>query len=326
MAAKLTCRQCGREIGFLGSLLGPARQTGRCTACESHVQVVLVRFRQALLAACDDGLLTPVEWSGLTGMLAMQRVELEEALAFVRGDSLAFLERSLTIAAADGIITDEEERRIHRLRRIFHIPDALAQPVLDRMAYLRRISEVRTGKLPTVAPTIHLDADESCHMEAVATYRKVTAKAMVPVPGRLIVTSKQVHFVSPEGGWVIKLKSILRVEQDVTGVYLELSTKKGNGKYLVHDALLTEAVITTLVRIDRRQLVTPADDERITRHIPHPVKIAVWQRDQGKCVQCGATSYLEYDHIIPHSKGGANTVGNVQLLCRRCNLAKSDSL
>jgi 5-methylcytosine-specific restriction endonuclease McrA len=63
-----------------------------------------------------------------------------------------------------------------------------------------------------------------------------------------------------------------------------------------------------------------------SRHIPDEIKVEVWQRDAGKCVRCGAEDYLEYDHIIPFSKGGANTVNNVQLLCRKCNLAKGGEL
>jgi len=35
---------------------------------------------------------------------------------------------------------------------------------------------------------------------------------------------------------------------------------------------------------------------------------------------------LEFDHIIPVAKGGANTIDNVQILCRRCNGQKSDRI
>ena len=52
----------------------------------------------------------------------------------------------------------------------------------------------------------------------------------------------------------------------------------------------------------------------------------VWRRDDGACVRCGATEYLEFDHIIPFSKGGADTVQSIQLLCRRCKLDKSDQI
>jgi HNH endonuclease len=109
------------------------------------------------------------------------------------------------------------------------------------------------------------------------------------------------------------------------GVYLELSKGTGNGLYTVSDPTLVGAVLDTLVKISKRQLVvTKAADT--SRHIPQDVKNAVWQRDGGKCVQCGSSSYLEFDHIIPHTKGGANTVGNIQLLCRNCNLKKSDRI
>ncbi|MDP7666422.1 MAG: HNH endonuclease signature motif containing protein [Candidatus Poseidoniia archaeon] len=35
---------------------------------------------------------------------------------------------------------------------------------------------------------------------------------------------------------------------------------------------------------------------------------------------------MEFDHIIPFSKGGANTYRNIQLLCESCNRDKSDTL
>ena len=57
--------------------------------------------------------------------------------------------------------------------------------------------------------------------------------------------------------------------------------------------------------------------------IPQHVKDRVWNRDGGKCVQCDSNEDLEFDHIIPHSKGGANTYRNIQLLCEPCNRKKS---
>ena len=58
--------------------------------------------------------------------------------------------------------------------------------------------------------------------------------------------------------------------------------------------------------------------------ISSEVRREVWRRDEGKCVKCGSRKNLEYDHIIPVSKGGSNTVRNVELLCEECNRAKSD--
>jgi 5-methylcytosine-specific restriction endonuclease McrA len=72
----------------------------------------------------------------------------------------------------------------------------------------------------------------------------------------------------------------------------------------------------------RREVAAPVG-ERHSRRIPQEVKIAVSARDGGVCRQCGSTEKLQFDHIIPASKGGANTVANIQLLCGRCNRAKA---
>ena len=60
--------------------------------------------------------------------------------------------------------------------------------------------------------------------------------------------------------------------------------------------------------------------------IPDDVKVLVWRRDDGRCVRCGSNRFLEFDHIVPLSMGGANTTRNLQLLCEGCNRAKGGSL
>jgi hypothetical protein len=62
--------------------------------------------------------------------------------------------------------------------------------------------------------------------------------------------------------------------------------------------------------------------QRNTRNIPQDVKIAVAARDQGRCRQCGSTKDLHFDHVIPWSRSGTNTVQNIQLLCGPCNRRK----
>jgi hypothetical protein len=59
------------------------------------------------------------------------------------------------------------------------------------------------------------------------------------------------------------------------------------------------------------------------RVIPTAVKLEVWRRDEGRCVRCGATDNLHFDHVLPYSLGGASvTAANVQILCARHNLQK----
>ena len=71
------------------------------------------------------------------------------------------------------------------------------------------------------------------------------------------------------------------------------------------------ATLTSGVKHERRRI------------IPTSVKMEVWKRDVGKCVICGATDELHFDHDLPYSLGGTSVkVENVQLLCARHNLSK----
>jgi 5-methylcytosine-specific restriction endonuclease McrA len=56
--------------------------------------------------------------------------------------------------------------------------------------------------------------------------------------------------------------------------------------------------------------------------IPERVRHEVWRRDQGRCVECGSRERLEFDHIIPLSRGGSNTARNVELRCEKHNRSK----
>lgn len=63
------------------------------------------------------------------------------------------------------------------------------------------------------------------------------------------------------------------------------------------------------------------------RIIPTEIKLEVWKRDEGKCVTCGADDELHFDHVLPFSKGGTSIKAeNVQLLCARHNLEKSNKI
>lgn len=70
-------------------------------------------------------------------------------------------------------------------------------------------------------------------------------------------------------------------------------------------------------------------DKQIThsRLIPSEVKKIVWKRDEGKCVLCGETKNLHFDHDLPYSLGGTSiTEKNIRLLCMKHNLEKSNKI
>ncbi|MBN2603686.1 MAG: HNH endonuclease [Candidatus Thermoplasmatota archaeon] len=86
--------------------------------------------------------------------------------------------------------------------------------------------------------------------------------------------------------------------------------------------------VFTLKLSDEQDLTTNEHiDLAHTRLIPSEVKKEVWKRDAGKCVLCGSTKNLHFDHDLPFSRGGTSlTTKNIRLLCAKCNLAKSDKI
>jgi hypothetical protein len=64
-------------------------------------------------------------------------------------------------------------------------------------------------------------------------------------------------------------------------------------------------------------------DDVASRRIPTEVKQAVYKRDRGRCVLCGSTKELHFDHDFPFSRGGTSlSAENIRILCARCNLSK----
>jgi hypothetical protein len=57
------------------------------------------------------------------------------------------------------------------------------------------------------------------------------------------------------------------------------------------------------------------------------MKLKVALRDNCVCQECRSTllpDEIEYDHIIPYSKGGPTSVENLRVLCRTCNRARGN--
>ena len=80
-----------------------------------------------------------------------------------------------------------------------------------------------------------------------------------------------------------------------------------------------------------RKASVAVQTKRSTRVISDKLRYQVLKRDNFKCCACGASPAkdpaveLHIDHIIPWSKGGETIPQNLQTLCSRCNIGKSDS-
>jgi hypothetical protein len=68
-------------------------------------------------------------------------------------------------------------------------------------------------------------------------------------------------------------------------------------------------------------------EQKIRDPISKSIRHEVFKKDNYRCIECGATNtetILHVDHIIPKSAGGTDELSNLQTLCDKCNLAKSN--
>lgn len=122
--------------------------------------------------------------------------------------------------------------------------------------------------------------------------------------------------------------AIVRVYQKIVdGVWVY------NGAFRLVDSWLEPSGPRQVFKF-RLELADESDFHRLeemelphNRVIPSAVKVAVYKRDKGQCVLCGAMDNLHFDHDFPFSKGGTSILAdNVRLLCARHNLHKSDKI
>ena len=143
--------------------------------------------------------------------------------------------------------------------------------------------------------------------------------------GEVFVTNERIIFKSEDHVINIPLQGIISVDLDNSFVIIKSKTAKSSCDFCTVDACILEAHIdVTLKHFHRKADILHSS--KTNRHMSQATMSAVWQRCNGQCVECGAVRPLEFDHIIPISKGGSNSEQNLQILCRECNLAKRDRI
>ena len=293
----------------------------RCATCASTLRALRVSYRADLR-----------RWI-LHGAMAERRDQLVAGAAFLAlsfdaemgrfvMDRRAALETAASFVTVNGII---ESNEIHGfvglMERLQLSREEHAIAILQGLRRAHALQEFSRGHLPNIAPSIALPSDELVYFESGARWVKRGARSPILAPGLLVVSNKALHFLGAQAGKHLRWAKIHDSGFDAGRVWVATTYAEGAIHFIVPDPELVGAVLRGVLLVNRR-LTLPSVDARDVRRVPHHVRAEVWRRDGGACVQCGAASYLEYDHVIPLARGGATSARNLQLLCRRCNASK----
>lgn len=314
-----TCPRCGRRRWRLIGSSAP------CRTCAEEIDEYLAGWRpQALRVLAADGPTGPA-WASLWTQLRRHRIESGAALAALRGPGAAQLERLAAFALADGTVGAAELERFDATVAALGLRGAGMDELRRSLRRVRILSRLRAGELPAIAvPDLHLDPDERVHLDTPATRVRRTARGTRSVAGRLICSNKKLRFIGPGAGIEIPWARAVSVAVADGLVSVAATSARGGAEFEVAEPELVAAVVEGALRVAKRLTVAPG--RRDSRSIAPDIKAQVWQRDGGRCVECGSTHYLEFDHIIPLSRGGATSVANLQILCRGCNRDKGEHI
>jgi HNH endonuclease len=311
-----------RALATLRATLGidRAEAIGATEALSRNAYVDAVR------RIVETGVVMPSARADLERLKGALLIRDADARVYLRDEATKLYRELFTLAAQDGEITAEEEESLDWLQREAGIGESDVRAAKERIAQIRRLAEYRLGRLPIVQTRMILESGDHCHWVGNCEYFYSTPSGKGrQVSGTLALTSRKVILNSEGKPLSFSPSRVLDIRRGSGGIQLDIEGRSGSGTYCVRQPEELEAVLTGLVR-KHKYLAVEHYSSAATRHIPREVKVEVWHRDGGRCVQCSAVEYLEFDHVIPHSRGGANTVANVQILCRKCNGEKSDRI
>ncbi|WP_225728846.1 MULTISPECIES: TerD family protein [unclassified Nocardia] len=311
-----SCARCGNPLRR--KLFGG---TAPCQRCAAEIEEFLTHWHsRAWRVLTGSGTRGP-EWAELWASLRYQRISADAGRNTLRDMGLTYVERLVTFAFADGEIEQAELDTFEHAIAELGLCGPQIEELRRRMHRGRTLSRLRGGELPQVRTRgLHLDPEEKVHLDLPAVHVRQLARGPKFTEGRLLASNKKLRFVGAGTGTEIPWSRIVSVHAEANTVVLGATSARGGATFEVGDPDYVAAALEGALRVAKRLVLTPRQLD--TRSIPQEVKAEVWQRDGGKCVECGDGHYLEFDHIIPLSRGGATSASNLQILCRSCNRAK----
>ena len=335
------CVRCNTTLSFLEQM-SRVGQTKMCVICTGQVASTLQRLQQQMTYKASQYAVTKEFSDYVYRELSDNRVPPDQAQLLLQQLSthqimgtVQRLRQQIMHMAARNEFSKDFIDSVHRELSNNRVPPEHAQPVIQLLNNQRYLCNIRQGHLPTVRVHTILDTDEKAHLSTTATYYKPN-KQIRFIHGEIIATNKKLYFITPDrDSMTIDWNNVVDVHsssgttpqgQPTILMHIQVSKGSGGGFYYVPDPTLAVTIIDTAVRLWKRHLVELKANPN-TQGIPEHVKKAVFYRDGGRCVQCGYSGeYIEYDHILPRSKGGKNTADNIQLLCGQCNRKKGNRI
>lgn len=288
-------------------------------------------LRGLFLSAVEDGGLSPSAWTNLLHAASVLGIDSAELTKAIQPQAIAFVEHVLADAKQDNSISADEEKHLVWLGRNLHIPEKHLRYVENEIELLKRLEAISKGILPSLErPSgIEVVSGEIVHFAAHCTLHIVRHLKSGPVtsahPGLLCITNLRTLFSSDAKSFYFRHSSLIGHSGTSRLIDLRVHGKPEMSFYFNPPQEFVYPILETAVGLANQTKIT-IDTSRQSRHISRDVRQIVWQRYGGRCADCNALEYLEFDHIVPVAKGGSNSEANVQLLCRRCNLRKSDRI
>ena len=287
--------------------------------------------RSLFAGVASDGQLTRDEWKRFRETVEWLGIPKDRMLQAIRQPAKQLVEHALADARSDNEISESEDRIIASLLENLIDDVEFAAYVKGEIAEAKEMQALARGILPSVAAPvgIALRAGEIAHWTGPVDFLRVRDLAsgtrVDRATGGLVITDSRAIFNSSDRPAEINHRRVLAHHPFFCCIEIRCSGK-GAGRYDFGKGGERPVAIWETAIGRANQTIVASDEREARRRIPRDVRQRVWQKYGGRCAECSADTYLEFDHVIPVAKGGGNSDTNVQLLCRRCNLAKSDNI
>lgn len=250
-------------------------------------------------------------------------IDFDEIIPYARREVNSFMEFYLSSYYFDDIEIDKAH--FNDLYDIFQPSKRIITDTKKMFARLDRAEKVRKGKLKPIQVKGIITKNTELvffHLDYATLPYDEDEENIYVHEGEIFLTNERIIFKSIDHVINIPFSNLVSVDLNNDELSILSKSKKASCTIVSDDACILHAYIELALKMYHRQADILQSSGGKRKKIPQAIMSAVWQRCGGACVECGQTHALEFDHIIPLSKGGSNSEKNLQILCRECNLKK----